>query len=67
MKTANPLSYPQASEPWNTGVFGNPTSEYRGAPLWSWNKKLELDQLLRQIDCMKEMGLGGFHIHSRIG
>jgi len=48
-------------------LFKNPTSEYRGAPFWAWNCKLDKSELLRQIDCLKEMGFGGFHIHSRSG
>ena len=48
-------------------LFRNPTAEYRGAPFWSWNAKLDLPQLLRQIDQLKAMGFGGFHIHSRTG
>ena len=48
-------------------LFKNPTSEYRGTPFWSWNCKLEKEELLRQIDIFKEMGLGGFHIHCRQG
>ena len=47
--------------------FQNPTSEYRGAPFWAWNNKLDRDQLLRQIDYFKQMGMGGFHIHCRAG
>ena len=45
----------------------NPPAEYRGAPLWCWNTRLQEDRLLRQIDQLSEMGMGGFHIHSRIG
>ena len=48
-------------------LFQNPTSEYRGAPFWSWNCKLEKDELLRQIGILKEMGFGGFNIHCRQG
>lgn len=48
-------------------LFKNPTSEYRGAPFWAWNCSLDKDELMRQIDCLKEMGFGGFHIHSRSG
>ncbi|MDF2541384.1 MAG: hypothetical protein K0S47_1102 [Herbinix sp.] len=47
--------------------FQNPGSEFRGAPFWALNCKLDKDQLLRQIDYFKEMGMGGFHLHSRIG
>src|SRR5581483_3573855 len=48
-------------------LFKNPTSEYRGAPFWSWNSVVDLPQLLRQIDQSRQMGFGGFHIHSRTG
>ena len=48
-------------------LFRAPTSEYRGAPFWAWNCDLERDELLRQIDVFKEMGLGGFHMHVRTG
>src|SRR5699024_9435002 len=42
-------------------------SEYRGTPFWAWNCKLDKDELLWQIDVLKEMGFGGFHMHSRSG
>ena len=48
-------------------LFRNPTSEYRGTPFWAWNCKLEKEELCRQIDIFKEMGLGGFHMHVRTG
>lgn len=48
-------------------LFKNPTSEYRATPFWSWNDKLDKDMLLRQIGYLKEMGFGGFHMHSRAG
>lgn len=48
-------------------LFENPTSEYRGTPFWAWNSMLEKDELERQIDVFKEMGLGGFHMHVRTG
>ncbi len=47
--------------------FKNPGVEWRGKPFWSWNGKLEKDELLRQIDVMKDMGMGGFFMHSRTG
>ena len=47
--------------------FRNPGSEFRGAPFWAWNGKLEPQELRRQIRIMKEMGLGGFFMHSRVG
>jgi len=48
-------------------LFRKPTAEYRGTPFWAWNGKLEKDELLRQIEIFKEMGLGGFHMHVRTG
>lgn len=48
-------------------LFKFPTSEYRAAPFWAWNCKLNKELLNRQIDYLKEMGFGGFHIHSRTG
>lgn len=48
-------------------LFRNPTAEYRGTPFWSWNGKLEKEELLWQIGILKEMGFGGFHMHSRTG
>jgi len=48
-------------------TFQNPPKEYRGAPLWSWNCRLDREQLLKQIGDMDRMGLGGFHVHVRTG
>ncbi len=48
-------------------LFENPTAEYRGTPFWAWNCDLDKDELIRQIDIFKEMGLGGFHMHVRTG
>ena len=48
-------------------LFQNPGSYYRGAPFWAWNTKLDRDRLKRQIGYFREMGMGGFHMHSRTG
>ncbi len=48
-------------------LFKNPTSEYRGTPFWALNNLLTKEELCRQIDVFKEMGLGGFHLHVRTG
>lgn len=48
-------------------LFENPSSEYRATPFWAWNCKLDEDILKRQIGYFKEMGFGGFHMHSRVG
>lgn len=39
----------------------------RSIPFWSWNDKLDEKELLRQIDRMKQNGIGGFFMHARSG
>ncbi|HBC89427.1 MAG TPA: hypothetical protein DCZ94_21020 [Lentisphaeria bacterium] len=51
----------------DNGKFMNPDSQYRGKPFWAWNGKLKEHELRRQLDIMKEMGLGGAFMHSRTG
>ncbi len=48
-------------------LFKNPTSEYRATPFWAWNCELDKKRLKEQIAIFKEMGFGGFHMHSRTG
>lgn len=48
-------------------LFKSPTSEYRGTPFWSWNCKMTPEMLTKQIEYFKQMGFGGFHMHSRFG
>lgn len=48
-------------------LFENPTSEYRATPFWAWNDNLDKDDLLWQIEQLKKMGFGGFHMHVRCG
>ncbi|MBW7937554.1 MAG: hypothetical protein H3C63_01535, partial [Candidatus Omnitrophica bacterium] len=48
-------------------LFQNPTREYRGKPFWSWNGKLEPEELRRQLHIFKKMGMGGAFLHSRVG
>ncbi len=55
------------SEKLDIGLFRKPSAEYRGAPFWAWNCKLEKDELLRQIDVLGQMGFGGGYIHVRTG
>jgi len=45
---------------------GNLT-EYQSIPFWSWNDKLEEEELRRQIRSMKEAGIGGYFMHARGG
>lgn len=62
------MLYPKnTSRELNEDLFKNPTCEYRGTPFWSWNCKLDRKTLETQIEYLKEMGFGGFHMHSRTG
>lgn len=47
--------------------FRSPDAAYRGKPFWSWNGELREKELVRQAHVMKEMGLGGYFMHSRTG
>jgi hypothetical protein len=47
--------------------FRDPPMALRGKPFWSWNGQLEKDELLRQVEVAKEMGMGGAFMHSRTG
>ena len=49
------------------GTFAAPGAEWRGKPFWSWNGELREQELTRQVEVMKEMGLGGYFMHSRAG
>lgn len=41
--------------------------QYGSIPFWSWNDRLQKEELLRQIHNMKEMEMGGFFMHARGG
>ncbi|MBI3991455.1 MAG: hypothetical protein HY350_04815 [Candidatus Omnitrophica bacterium] len=47
--------------------FKNPGPEYRSAPFWSWNERIEPKEVCRQLGLMKTGGYGGGFMHSRIG
>ena len=47
--------------------FRQPPLTFRGAPFWSWNDQLQVDELARQVRDMKAHGMGGFFMHSRDG
>ena len=62
------MLYPRSAEhTLDPELFRNPGSEYRCAPFWAWNCGLDEDLLRREIGYMKEMGMGGFHMHTRCG
>ncbi len=57
----------QASAEILQGLFREPQSIHRGKAFWALNGRLETEELIRQIVVMKEMGLGGFFMHARVG
>jgi hypothetical protein len=61
------MLYPKREQILTSGDFKNPSNEYRAAPLWSWNNKLDKEDLLWQIGELKKLGFGGFHMHVRVG
>jgi hypothetical protein len=61
------MLYPKREQPLSLEDFQNPGSEYRAAPFWAWNTKLDKDELVWQIEQLKKLGYGGFHMHVRTG
>lgn len=65
---SNAVFYPKKGEQsLQEELFLNPTNEYRAAPFWAWNGKLQQKDLLEQVDVLHDMGFGGMHIHPRQG
>lgn len=42
-------------------------TDYAAIPFWSWNNELDEEKLVKQIEEMKEAGMGGFIMHARTG
>lgn len=60
--------FPQAqTETLDLDPFRRAPANYRGAPFWAWNNRLDLEQLLRQMRTFHQMGMVGFYIHARTG
>ncbi|MCL2700629.1 MAG: hypothetical protein FWE88_02920, partial [Phycisphaerae bacterium] len=47
--------------------FKSPGCAMRAKPFWAWNGIMDPEELRRQIRVFKQMGLGGFFMHSRVG
>ncbi|MBR5515380.1 MAG: hypothetical protein IKU52_04180 [Clostridia bacterium] len=43
------------------------SGEYGSIPFWSWNDKLNKEDLIRQIHDMKRLNMKGFFMHARSG
>lgn len=61
------MLYTKSKEVLSESDFRNPDACYRGAPFWSWNCLITKEMIDEQIGYFKEMGMGGFHIHVRVG
>ncbi|MDR1400551.1 MAG: hypothetical protein LBJ41_11565 [Treponema sp.] len=61
------MLYPKREQDLTAEEFQNPSSEYRATPFWAWNNKLNADELVWQIEQLKKLGFGGFHMHVRTG
>ena len=48
-------------------ILSDPSGEYRSAPFWGWNDRIQHEELDFQAEEMKAAGMGGFFIHSREG
>ena len=48
-------------------VFSKDLRENSSIPFWSWNNALNEDELIRQIEDMHSVGIGGFIMHARTG
>ncbi len=47
--------------------FNNPGPEFRSTVFWSWNENMDPQQVRKQVQILKQGGMGGGFIHSRIG
>lgn len=62
------MLYEQSRAPaLDDALFADPPAAYRGAPFWGWNCRVTPELVRDYIPAFREMGFGGFHIHSRTG
>lgn len=61
------MLYDMSHKEFMTTEFQNPGSHYRGAPFWAWNCLITKELIDEQVACFKQMGMGGFYIHVRVG
>ena len=49
------------------GLFADPPSEYRSAPLWDWNERITEEGIDFHMKQFKKAGIGGVFVHPRPG
>jgi len=47
--------------------FSEPGKDYRPAPLWTWNERINHDDIDRMLKDFKDQGFGGAFVHPRPG
>ncbi len=48
-------------------IFADPPARFRGVPFWAWNCRVTRDQISRQAEAFRQMGMGGAMAHPRTG
>ncbi len=61
------MLYEKSGKPFSTDDYAFPGPAYRDAPFWAWNTYMTREMIDEQLACFKEMGMGGFFIHVRVG
>ena len=61
------MLFEQSIKEFSYESFQNPGACYRGTPFWSWNTLMTKEMIEQQILEFKKMGMGGFHVHVRVG
>lgn len=61
------MLFDQSTKEFSHELFQNPGAYYRGTPFWSWNTLMTKEMIEEQILQFKKMGMGGFHVHVRVG
>ena len=61
------MLYPRNKQEFDQVLFSNPPMEYRGVPFWSWNCRVTMEKIRHQVECFRQMGMGGAMVHPRTG
>lgn len=61
------MLYPNNQAAFDPELFAQPTADYRGVPFWSWNCAVTPEKITRQVECFRQMGMGGAMVHPRTG